>query len=80
MRSKARKPRTTGSPDSFARALDALGHDGRDQVELVGRLGDRLAQPLADVDDRRDAERDQEGDDENRNCAAQKGFGGESRR
>ena len=48
-----------------------------DEVELFGRFRDRLAQPLAHVDERRDAEREQECDDEDRDGAPQKRLGGE---
>ena len=78
MRSKARK-RARDRVAGFIRRqpVDAFGHQRRDEVELFGRLGDRLAQPLAHVDEGRDAEREQKGDDEHRYGAAQKGLGGE---
>ena len=57
--------------------LHALGHDGRGEVEFVGRLEDRLAQALANVDDRRNTERDEKRDDQHRHRTAQEGFGGE---
>ena len=78
MRSKARNARTTGSPELTERKpFHALGHDGRGEIELVGRLENRLAQTFANVDDRRNTERDEKRDDQHRHRTAQEGLGGE---
>ena len=47
------------------------------EIELVGGFDDRLAQALADVHHRGDAERDEKGDDQHRYRAAQERLGGE---
>ena len=78
MRSKARNAahqRVAVAPSALCSMRSA--DDGRDQLEIVGRFRDRLAVPLADVDDGGDAERDQECDDQHRHRAAQNRLGGQ---
>ena len=57
--------------------LDALGEDRCDEIKLFNSARERLAVPLADVDDGRDAERYQEGDDQDRHRAAEHRLGGQ---
>ena len=62
---------------SKCKPLHPLRHDGCGEIKLVGGFEDRLPQPFADIDDRGNAERDEERNDQHRHRAAQKRFGGE---